>query len=365
MMMMPSSVSEPKATGWFCRRTATLIVLGCGDLALWLTLLLGGLGALVWLDWEALAHLFLPPKHMSLRLQDAYSITKGATVRLMGVPVGEVDALTPGPQGVILSFHLEPNMPPIPLGSKAHIVAYGLGGNKSLDFDLPTALETAPANPSVTRMNDQNYDVQEPLRIKASFNYQRNIGKTLQEGAKSLNEALGDQSAAEQRQTIKHWVAAVHQQQQALAQFDALFTRQVAGVHSSSQHFARQLHYQGEHTLPPWVALSHQLAHWNHTLPLGQLSQAQHALERGHQQLGALQANVAKVQKALAHVKAPLTTEPLPPTPQGAPPPVGVAAPPAPQEPTPLPAGAATPSPPPSTAPPAGAKPTGAGVTGP
>jgi hypothetical protein len=138
----------------------------------------------------------------------------------------------------------------------------------------------------------------------------------------------------------------------------------VEGAHSKSQHFAKQLQYQGQHTLPPWVALSHQLAHWSHTLPLVQLDHTQQALHRGHQQLRGLHAKVAQVQQALAHVKAPQATEPPPLRPQVTPPPVGAAVPPAPQEPNPLPAEAATPSPPPSAGPPAGARPTGVGATG-
>jgi hypothetical protein len=121
-----------------------------------------------------------------LTLQDAYSLSKGSMVRLMGVPIGYVDNVKLATDNsVIVLLKLDPDIPSLPAGAKGTVVAYGLGGSKSLDFELPSATEKQAGTGREAALSVSN-----PLRQKALLQAQMEVAKTLEAGANSLADSL-------------------------------------------------------------------------------------------------------------------------------------------------------------------------------
>jgi ABC-type transporter Mla subunit MlaD len=173
-------------------------LLGVGsDLLLWLliTVVVVGMTTLFDMDAKQLS------KHQTtimLTLQDAYSLSKGSMVRLMGVPIGYVDNVKIAPNNsVIVLLKLNPEIPKLPAGAKGTVVAYGLGGSKSLDFDLPTPTEKQAGNGREAALSISN-----PLRQKALLQAQIEAAETLEAGANSLAESLSYFPTLQQQGTI-------------------------------------------------------------------------------------------------------------------------------------------------------------------
>ena len=167
------------------------------DLLLWLVItgVVLGITALCDMDIKQLA------KHKTtimLTLQDAYSLSKGSMVRLMGVPIGYVDNVKIAPNNsVIVLLKLNPDIPTLPAGAKGTVVAYGLGGSKSLDFELPTATEKQAGNGREAALSVSN-----PLRQKALLQAQIEVAKTLEAGANSLADNLSHFPTLQQQGNI-------------------------------------------------------------------------------------------------------------------------------------------------------------------
>jgi ABC-type transporter Mla subunit MlaD len=137
---MPNTRVETKNNGW-----QNLLAFS-SDLLLWLVLTLVVVGITTLFDMDA-KQLTKHKTTLMLTLQDAYSLSKGSMVRLMGVPIGYVDNVTLAPNNsVVVLLKLNPEIPSLPVGAKGTVVAYGLGGSKSLDFELPNPTEKQAGN---------------------------------------------------------------------------------------------------------------------------------------------------------------------------------------------------------------------------
>ncbi|MCS6266823.1 MAG: MCE family protein [Vampirovibrio sp.] len=167
------------------------------DLLLWLVItgVVVGITTLCDMDTKQLA------KHKTtimLTLQDAYSLSKGSMVRLMGVPIGYVDNVKLAPNNsVIVLLKLNPDITTLPAGAKGTVVAYGLGGSKSLDFELPTATEKQAGSGREAALSVSN-----PLRQKALLQAQIEVAKTLEAGANSLADSLNHFPTLQQQGNI-------------------------------------------------------------------------------------------------------------------------------------------------------------------
>jgi ABC-type transporter Mla subunit MlaD len=157
----------------------------CSDIVLWCVLagIIVGITSLCDVDSKQLN------KHQStvlLTLHDAYSLSKGSMVRLMGVPIGYVESVKLAPSNsVLVLLKLNPDIASLPVGAKGTVVAYGLGGSKSLDFELPSH----PSKQAILG-REVALSVSNPLRQKALLQAQIEVAKTLEAGARSLEASL-------------------------------------------------------------------------------------------------------------------------------------------------------------------------------
>lgn len=169
----------------------------CSDIVLWcvLTGVIIGITSLFDLDPRQLN------KHQStvlLTLHDAYSLSKGSMVRLMGVPIGYVESVKIAPNSsVMVLLKLNPEISSLPVGAKGTVVAYGLGGSKSLDFELPTPEEKQAGTGREVALSVSN-----PLRQKALLQAQIEVAKTLEAGARSLEASLSKFPILQQQGSI-------------------------------------------------------------------------------------------------------------------------------------------------------------------
>ena len=193
--MLAIAMTTPTKTAKSPFLTGLLAI--ASDLGLWLvlTLLVVGITTLCDIDPKQLT------KHKTtilLTLQDAYSLSKGSMVRLMGVPIGYVDNVKLAPNNsVIVLLKLNPDIPNLPAGAKGTVVAYGLGGSKSLDFELPNATEKHAGNGREALLSVSN-----PLRQKALLQAQIEVAKTLEAGANSLADSLSHFPTIQQQGNI-------------------------------------------------------------------------------------------------------------------------------------------------------------------
>jgi ABC-type transporter Mla subunit MlaD len=167
------------------------------DLILWFVLTLVVVGITTLFDMDA-KQLTKHKTTIMLTLQDAYSLSKGSMVRLMGVPIGYIDNVKLAPNNsVIVLLKLNPEIPSLPTGAKGTVVAYGLGGSKSLDFDLPNTTEKQAGNGREAVLSVSN-----PLRQKALLQAQIEVAKTLEAGANSLADSLSHFPTIQQQGNI-------------------------------------------------------------------------------------------------------------------------------------------------------------------
>jgi ABC-type transporter Mla subunit MlaD len=161
-------------------------------------------GGFAWLD-ASNPKLLTKAQAVVLPAVDAYSLEQGSSVRLMGVPVGYIRALSfnKTTQTVNVAIQLYDYAPELPPNAVGTIVSSGLGGSKSIDFSLPTLpnTETSLFKPPTDNDAEPSEAVQleTPLHQQAFMQYQIDVAKALQAGAEGLSEALSHSTLAEQK----------------------------------------------------------------------------------------------------------------------------------------------------------------------
>ena len=159
---------------------ATKAIRFLSDILLWSTVVcLIGFGL-----WESgWKHQWLAQQVISLDLEDADALPKGAPVRFLGTSVGEVESVRlANAETVNVTVKLWPSMPHIPTQARASISSFGLGGSKTLDFSMP-----AEAKPSTLK---EAYKSEPTYRLKDSLEYQVDLARSLQNGAEGMDALL-------------------------------------------------------------------------------------------------------------------------------------------------------------------------------
>jgi|GEM_PF-3811191 len=191
------------------------------DYVLWFILGAGLIVGILAADWENLP--FIPKKERRIQLDvaDAYSITKGSQVILMGIPVGQITRVEPDVAGdrVWVSFALKPNMPQIPTHAEAAITAAGLGGAKALEFYVMREGDPNDSDPSVMMEEEKSIHVIAPFRERTMRKYQVTSANSIRNGAKSLGDIL-DQVEIGQHEKDLNWILGeIKSTQRAMEQF--------------------------------------------------------------------------------------------------------------------------------------------------
>jgi ABC-type transporter Mla subunit MlaD len=195
---MASSTLIFKAPAWATPLKWILAL--ASDVALWLLMAACGLAIVRWADVDGTWH--DKQQTMRLTISDANSLVKGSDVRLMGVTVGHVQRVKPiGSSAVEIDFSLNRDTPPIPHNAIATVVFSGLGGSKSVEFEVPRNTSTADA---VGGAFPGSFKVETPVRLRESFQYQMDMSKAIEKGSKSLLAGLD-------RPSVRRYQAKMHQ----------------------------------------------------------------------------------------------------------------------------------------------------------
>jgi ABC-type transporter Mla subunit MlaD len=133
-----------------------------------------------------------PRQEITLSFHNANEISKGSSVRFLGVDVGYVKNVSLQKDHVNVTLETYPNMLHIPSGAEASILFTGLVGSKSIEIELPNKGVPIPGSKSLITI--------EPVRLKQALDAQNEIAQALQGGAENFTDFFGKQKSVEELQ---------------------------------------------------------------------------------------------------------------------------------------------------------------------
>jgi ABC-type transporter Mla subunit MlaD len=203
-----------------CRRAGLMCITVLSDYVLWLIVGTALVAGILAADWQNLPFL---PKHeqrIKLKVADAYSITKGSQVILMGVPVGQITRVEPDVAGdrVWVSFTLKPESPEIPPHAEAAITAAGLGGAKSLEFYVMREGDRNDSAPDLID-GEKRVHVIAPFRERTMRKYQVTSANSIRHGAEGLSQVLSHVTLGQHKEELRWILNEIQTTQRAMEQF--------------------------------------------------------------------------------------------------------------------------------------------------
>lgn len=158
------------------------------DLALWAVILLlaGSIGS--YFLWFAPQQ---KTQQVSLNFRDANELTKGSIVRMMGTEIGFVNDIRIMGDHINVNIKTTPGSLDIPSGSTFTVNFTGLVGSKSIEV-IPPPLAKPYLN------GKPHYQVEEPIRLKDTLDYQTDIAQALQRGAENFSDFFGKKKPLEE-----------------------------------------------------------------------------------------------------------------------------------------------------------------------
>lgn len=191
--------------------------------------------------------LYLPQSKqqiITVAFKDANEINHGSIVRMMGSEIGYVDKVQLNNDHVDVTIKTFPGSPKIPSGSIFSIKFTGLVGAKSIEVTTTDGpiMRTPGKNPV--------YEVEEPIRMRESLEYQIDIAQALQRGAENFTDIFGKKKPLEEVEYNIHLSnTAVKKSNEALITtkhaFETAqnqFGRELAQVNRSVGNFAHASH---------------------------------------------------------------------------------------------------------------------------
>ncbi|HEY9686362.1 MAG TPA: MlaD family protein [Coleofasciculaceae cyanobacterium] len=134
---------------------------------------------------------------ITLQFQDANEISKGSSVRMMGIDVGYVKDVRIRQDHVEITVQTYPRVLTIPSGSTFTVLFTGLAGAKSIEIELPAASQPPIQGQPV-------YRVEEPIRMKDLLAANIEITQALQQGAENVTDFFGKRKPVEELQFNIH-----------------------------------------------------------------------------------------------------------------------------------------------------------------
>lgn len=154
------------------------------DVLLWLLLLalLGWGGYGLWSGWQQK----LGQDHtLHLAFRDANELSVGSLVRMMGVDIGYVEAIRLQPDFVDVTIRTRRTAPAIPNGARITVLFTGLVGSKNVEIVPPETPPPPPLSGAVP------YQVEDPIRLRDTMNYQTDIALALKGWAENFSDFFG------------------------------------------------------------------------------------------------------------------------------------------------------------------------------
>jgi hypothetical protein len=134
---------------------------------------------------------------ITLQFQDANEISKGSSVRMMGIDVGYVKDVRIRQDHVEITVQTYPHVLSIPSGSTFTVLFTGLAGAKSIEIELPEISQPPVQGQPV-------YRVEEPIRMKHLLAANIEITQALQQGAENITDFFGKRKPVEELQFNIH-----------------------------------------------------------------------------------------------------------------------------------------------------------------